>query len=120
MELDGKVVLVTGAARGLGRQYCETLATASASVIGIDLTDCADTVDSVAGSGGRARGTTVDVTDFDACRAGVSAALAEFGRLDGLVNNAALYGTLTSGPFEAIPEREWEAAMSVNVTGIWN
>ena len=120
MELDGKVVLVTGAARGLGRRYCEVLAATGAAVVGVDLSDCADTVQSVTSAGGRALGTKVDVTDFDSCRAGVDSALREFGRLDGLVNNAALYATLTSGPFDTIPEREWEAAMSVNVTGIWN
>jgi 3-oxoacyl-[acyl-carrier protein] reductase len=119
-RLDGKVVLVTGAARGLGRQYCETLAEAGAAVVGVDLSDCADTVGSVTDSGGSALGLVVDVTDAQSCRDGVARALERFGRLDGLVNNAALYATLTSGPFDRIPEEEWDAAMSVNVTGIWN
>jgi 3-oxoacyl-[acyl-carrier protein] reductase len=120
MDVEGKVVLVTGAARGLGRRYCETLAAAGASVVGVDISDCAETVAGVTAAGGTALGVAVDVTEPDSCHAGVAATLGEFGRLDGLVNNAALYATLTSGPFDAIPEPEWEAAMSVNVTGVWN
>ena len=50
----------------------------------------------------------------------VEAALAAFGRLDGLVNNAALYGALHGGRFDAIDEAEWDACMAVNVKGIWN
>jgi 3-oxoacyl-[acyl-carrier protein] reductase len=50
----------------------------------------------------------------------VGAALAAFHRLDGLINNAALYGALHGGRFDAIAEAEWDAAMAVNVKGIWN
>jgi 3-oxoacyl-[acyl-carrier protein] reductase len=120
LHVEGKVVLITGAARGLGRRYCEALAAEGASVVGVDVADCGDTVASVTGAGGQALGAKVDVTDVDSCRAAVAATLERFGRLDGLVNNAALYATLTSGPFDRIPEDEWDATMSVNVTGIWN
>jgi 3-oxoacyl-[acyl-carrier protein] reductase len=119
MQLEGKVVLVTGAARGLGRRYCEVLAAEGAAVVGFDLSDCADTVAAVTAKGGRALGAAVDVTDVDSCRRGVDAAVAALGRLDGLVNNAALYATLTSAPFDRIPDDEWEAAMAVNVRGNW-
>lgn len=119
-QLEGKVVLVTGAARGLGRRYCEACATEGAAVVGVDLTDPAEMVETVTKAGGRVVGLRVDVTDMDSCRAGVETAVATYGRLDGLVNNAAMYATLTSGPFDAIPEPEWDAAMAVNVTGIWN
>jgi 3-oxoacyl-[acyl-carrier protein] reductase len=50
----------------------------------------------------------------------VEAAVSAFGRLDGLINNAALYGALHGGRFDAIDEAEWDAAMAVNVKGIWN
>ena len=120
MQLEGKVVLVTGAARGLGRRYCEVLASEGAGVVAGDLSDCAETVAAVAANGGRAIGVRLDVTDLAACRAAVDAAVRELGRLDGLVNNAALYATLTSGPFDRIPDDEWDAAMNVNVRGIWN
>jgi len=49
-----------------------------------------------------------------------SAAILAFGRIDALINNAALYGGLRGGRFDAIAEADWEAAMAVNVKGIWN
>lgn len=119
-DLQGRVALVTGAARGLGRQYCEALAAASASVVAADVNDCAGTVAAVEAAGGAAIAVDLDVVDLASCRAGVTAATEAFGRLDVLVNNAALYATLTSGPFDTIPDDEWHAAMAVNVTGIWN
>jgi 3-oxoacyl-[acyl-carrier protein] reductase len=50
----------------------------------------------------------------------ITAGMREFGRIDALINNAALYGALHGGRFEAIDEAEWDAAMAVNVKGIWN
>ena len=50
----------------------------------------------------------------------IDAALQAFGRVDALINNAALYGALHGGRFDAIDEAEWDAAMAVNVKGIWN
>jgi NAD(P)-dependent dehydrogenase (short-subunit alcohol dehydrogenase family) len=63
---------------------------------------------------------TLNVTDAASAQAMVDAGLAAFGRIDGLVNNAALYGGLKGGRFEAIAEAEWDACMAVNVKGIWN
>src|SRR4029079_7894117 len=50
----------------------------------------------------------------------IEAGVQAFGRIDALVNNAALYGALHGGRFDAIDEAEWDAAMAVNVKGIWN
>jgi 3-oxoacyl-[acyl-carrier protein] reductase len=60
------------------------------------------------------------VTDPGSARDMVEAATRGFGRLDALINNAALYGALHGGRFDAIEEAEWDAAMAVNVKGIWN
>jgi NAD(P)-dependent dehydrogenase (short-subunit alcohol dehydrogenase family) len=63
---------------------------------------------------------TLDVTDLAACDRMAERATERFGRIDGLINNAALYGSLRGGRFNQIVEQDWDAAMAVNVKGIWN
>src|SRR5580658_5726831 len=120
MTVAGKTIAITGAARGLGQEFARHLASAGANIVVGDVNDCAATLDLVAGAGGKAIAVTLDVTDAASAQAMVEAGLAAFGRLDGLINNAALYGALHGGRFEAIAEAEWDAAMAVNVKGIWN
>lgn len=120
MDVRGKVIAITGAARGLGREFARSLAAAGARVVVSDIGDCAETLALVAKEGPEGIAARVDVTDAAACRAMVEAGVKAFGRLDGLVNNAALYGALHGGRFEAIEDAEWDAAMAVNVKGIWN
>ena len=120
MNLDGKVVLVTGAARGLGRTYCEVLASHGAAVVAGDIADRSATVAAVTGAGGQALGVGLDVTDPESCAAAVAATVETFGGLDGVVNNAALYANLTMDPFDKLSTEEWQAAMDVNVTGVFN
>ena len=119
-SMDGKVAIVTGAARGLGRDYAIALAGEGASVVVGDVRDCGDTVKAVEDAGGRATGVELDVTDTDSCTAMAAAAVDAYGRADILVNNAALYGGLTGGRFDALDTDEWDRVMAVNVTGIWN
>ena len=118
--LQGKIVIVTGAARGIGREYCIQFAKMGASVVAGDVNPCAETVTEARRHGGRAIGVTVDVTDRTSTTRLAEAAREEFGRIDGLVNNAALYGALHGGRFDAIAEDEWDAAMAVNVKGVWH
>jgi 3-oxoacyl-[acyl-carrier protein] reductase len=119
-RLDGKVVLITGAARGLGRAYCEAVAAEGGRVVAGDIASCEKTVAAVSGVGGEAIGLHLDVTDPGSCDDAVAAAVDRFGGLDGLVNNAALYAGLTSSPFDRIAIDEWDAAMRVNVTGVFH
>src|ERR1043166_1873253 len=120
MDVTDKVVAITGAARGLGQEFARSLAAAGAHIVAADVNDCAETLDLVSTEQGRGISTRLDVTDAGSARAMVEAAVSAFGRLDGLINNAALYGALHGGRFDAIDEAEWDAAMAVNVKGIWN
>ena len=120
LDLAAKVVIVTGAARGLGQEFARSLAAAGARVVIGDVSACDATLDLVTADKGEAVGARLDVTDPQSAQALVEAGLRAFGRLDGLVNNAALYGALHGGRCDAIDEAEWDACMAVNVKGIWN
>jgi NAD(P)-dependent dehydrogenase (short-subunit alcohol dehydrogenase family) len=120
MDVTGKVVAITGAARGLGQEFATSLAAAGAYVVVGDVNDCADTLDRVKTAGPEGIGVRLDVTDAASARAMIEAGMQAFGRVDALINNAALYGALHGGRFDAIDEAEWDAAMAVNVKGIWN
>jgi 3-oxoacyl-[acyl-carrier protein] reductase len=120
MSLRGKVIIVTGAARGLGREYVQSFAAAGAKCVAADIADCGETVAAAKAGGGEAVTAKLDVTDMSSVLGVVKVAMAVYGRIDGLVNNAALYGALRGGRFDAISEADWDAAMAVNVKGIWN
>ena len=120
MQLKDKVVIVTGAARGLGRAYAEALGREGAAVVAGDTRDCADTAAAIRGAGGRALAVALDVASLDSCRAMADAAIKAFGRIDALVNNAALYGGLKGGRFDQLDEAQWDRVMQVNIKGVWN
>jgi p-cumic alcohol dehydrogenase len=117
MSVADKVVLITGAARGLGFEYARFLGEAGARIVAGDITDCTVAA-SAAGNG--AVGVTLDVTDIASADSMVELAMERFGRVDALINNAALYGSLRGGRFNQIAEADWDATMAVNVKGIWN
>jgi NAD(P)-dependent dehydrogenase (short-subunit alcohol dehydrogenase family) len=119
MRLKDRVAIVTGAARGLGQAYALALAREGATVVAADILSCADTIATVQEVGGEAVGMAVDVADAQSTHAMAAQTVQRFGRIDILVNNAAVYGGLTRTPFEQIPEAEWDRVMAVNVKGIW-
>lgn len=118
-SLAGKVVVVTGAARGLGREYARHLARQGALVTAADIRDVDETVAEITADGGRALAVTVDVGDEASTEAMAAATVDAFGRIDGLVNNAALYGGLSGGSFDQLPESDWQKVMDINVAGVW-
>jgi len=120
MQLENKVSIVTGAARGLGRAYAEALAGAGSAVLACDVNDCDETVEAIVQGGGKAVSATVDITDMASCTAMADRAQQSFGQIDVLVNNAALYGGLKGARFELLEEAQWDAVMNVNVKGVWN
>jgi p-cumic alcohol dehydrogenase len=117
MSLAGKVVLITGAARGLGFEYARSLGRSGAYVVAGDVSDCAD---AAAAAGNDAISVQLDVVDVASCDSMAERAMERFGRIDAIINNAALYGSLRGGRFNLIAEQDWDAAMEVNVKGIWN
>ena len=119
MNFDDKVVIVTGAARGLGQEYARQFARLGASVAVNDLRDCSETLDIIEREGSAGIATTTDVTSNSSTREMAESVIERFGRIDVLINNAALYGSLTFAPFDQLDETEWDAAMNVNVKGIW-
>ena len=118
-DLKNKVAIVTGASRGLGREYAQKLATAGAKVVAADILDCGQTTKSINESGGSSIAIEPDVRHQKSCDNMASSALKSFGHIDILVNNAALYGSLKGGRFDTLREDDWNDCMDVNVNGIW-
>lgn len=119
-SMTGKTAIVTGAARGLGRAYAEALAKEGAAVVCGDIRSCEETAGAIRAAGGKALSVTLDVTDMASAQAMADAAMAEYGRIDALVNNAALYAEMKGGRFETLEPAEWQKMMDVNITGIWH
>jgi len=120
IDIRSKVVIITGAARGIGQQFARSLAAAGASIVAADINDCSTTLDFITAEGAGGIDVRLDVRDADSALDMVATASREFGRVDALINNAALYGALRGGRFDTITEVDWDAAMAVNVKGIWN
>jgi len=120
-DFSGRTVIVTGAAGGLGRAFALGFAAAGANVVvaDVDATGSAETVRLVGEAGARGLAVHTDVTDRASTDALADAAVAEFGGLDVLVNNAAIYATLHRAPFAEIDPDEWDRVMAVNVKGTW-
>jgi 3-oxoacyl-[acyl-carrier protein] reductase len=114
-RLEGRVCLITGAARGIGQEYVARFVDEGARVVATDVLPLDDT---------RARAREIVTVQGDIrLRADAEriakAALDTHGRIDVLLNNAALYGGMSLAPLEEIPEDEWDLAMEVNVKGVW-
>jgi NAD(P)-dependent dehydrogenase (short-subunit alcohol dehydrogenase family) len=125
-SLEGRVAVVTGALGLLGRRHCEALSAAGATVVATDLDGdgCHQLADLLTNTHGRdARGHPADITDDASVRALRETTLDRLGRVDVLVNNAAVNekvedpGTGAPLRFENYPLEVWERALRVNVTG---
>ncbi|MFQ5898251.1 MAG: SDR family NAD(P)-dependent oxidoreductase [Candidatus Methylomirabilia bacterium] len=115
-ELTGKVALVTGASRGIGRGLALALAEAGAEVVcaGRDTTALAETCAAIEALSRRAVGVTADVTSPEEVERMTGEVVARFGRLDVLVNNA---GTIFGKAAQKVSPDEWRALLEVDLTG---
>ena len=122
MRLEGKVAIVTGAAAGIGFAYAHRFLAEGARVVLADIVDPLPAAEKLAAGShvDRVLGVRTDVSDAASVRAMVDAAVARFGRIDVLVNNAAIFATLKPQRFDEIPDAEWDRVMAVNVKGIWH
>jgi NAD(P)-dependent dehydrogenase (short-subunit alcohol dehydrogenase family) len=119
MRLKDKVAVITGGAQGIGFQYAVRFLAEGARVVVADIADPTAAAEKL-GAPDRTLGVRVDVSDALSVRAMVDAAVARFGRIDVLVNNAAIFAALKPQSFEEIAESEWDRVMAVNVKGVWN
>ena len=119
-RLDGKVAIVTGGGRGIGVEYSKVLAAEGAKVAVTDIVDTETTVNIIKQAGGDAIGIHCDVTDPDNIKAMVAETVETYGRLDILVNNAALFADLKQGSFLDIDEAEWDRVMQINTRGVFS
>lgn len=119
--LSERIVAVTGAARGLGRAITRRCVAGGASVAILDiLRDEGEALCAELTSAGYDAGFWhCDITDANALSRAAEGIRLRWGRLDGLVNNAALATGLGGKPFEMIDEEEWDQVMAVNIRGTW-
>ena len=118
MRFDGKVVIVTGAAQGIGREYARRFAADGAKVVIADVDEAG--AQATAAGMPNALALKVDVADGPSVRAMVAATLERFGRVDVLVNNAGLFtAILPRRPLEEIAAESWDRVMAVNVKGVF-
>src|SRR5262245_13899062 len=119
MRLADKVAVITGGAAGIGFAYARRFLAEGARVVLADVADAVAAADKL-GAPERALGLSADVSDAGSVGSMVEAAVHRFGRIDVLVNNAALFAALMPQPFDEIPEAEWDRVMAVNVKGVWH
>jgi 3-oxoacyl-[acyl-carrier protein] reductase len=118
-RLEGEVVILTGAAAGIGRVYSRRLAREGArlALVDVDGPGLEAAAAECAAAGAEAIGLEADVSDPESVRRVVDGTVGRFGRVDALVNNAALFSTLAHRPFEEIPVAEVDRVLAVNVRG---
>ena len=120
-RLENKVVVVTGAARGLGRAYATRCCAEGARVALLDIlaAEGQAAAEELAAGGAETMFCDANVADSAALAAAIDRIIGRWGRIDGLVNNAALAEGLGGQRFEDIAEADWDRVMAINVKGQW-
>jgi len=118
-RLEDKVAIVTGGARGLGKAFCLAMAEQGAKLVIADILDkeAKHTAEEIQAKGGKAISIKTDVTSEEDTLGMAKETIKQFGRIDILVNNAAMIYGITRKPFIEIPPAEWDKLMAVNLRG---
>jgi 2-dehydro-3-deoxy-D-gluconate 5-dehydrogenase len=115
-RLKGKVALITGASRGLGQAMALGLAEAGADIMAVDILDCSETQEQVAGLGRTCETLEIDLTSAGAPERAVDQTIESLGEIDILVNNA---GTIRRAPFLEFTEKDWDDVMNLNIKAVF-
>ena len=117
MKLKDRVAIITGAAQGIGAAFAVGFAKEGAKIVIADIADGKETVEAVQKAGSEAIFVRTDVGKQEECDALAKAAADRFGKIDILLNNAAIFGTIIIKPFVQVTTEEWNKVMMVNTTG---
>ncbi|MDB5764261.1 MAG: putative short-chain dehydrogenase/reductase [Herminiimonas sp.] len=122
-RLEGRVAIVTGGGHGIGKAYATRLASEGAKIVIAELDEKAAhaVAQELNAAGYEALAVRTDVSDPASVEKMAAAAIERFGRIDVLVNNAAIFATvpMSRSPFDQITINEWDQMMNVNVKGTW-
>lgn len=120
LSTKNKVIMITGAAQGIGKVYSSNLASDGAKVILVDISSKVDSASKeIRANGGDCESIVADVTKENDVRSMAEFAVKRYGRIDILVNNAALFQGLVKKPFTEISTEEWDSVMAVNLKGMF-
>lgn len=119
MRLKDKVGIVTGGAQGIGKAIALRLAEEGAAVVIADILDSADVKQAIEKKGGKALALHTDVSDEESVARMIDETVRHFGRIDILINNAAIFSTITRKPFYNLTRQEWDDVIRVNLTGVF-
>jgi NAD(P)-dependent dehydrogenase (short-subunit alcohol dehydrogenase family) len=123
MRLENKVAIVTGSARGMGRVFALRLAKEGAKVTVCDVLDCAPVAEEIEALGGEVLALKVDVASEEDTAAMAQKTFDRFGRIDILVNNAAIVGAIEVKdfvkPVEEMVSADWDRILAVNIKGVF-
>ncbi len=119
MKLGGKVAIVTGGAQGIGKAYSMRLSEEGAKVVIADILDSKGVQQGIEDKGGEALALYTDVSKEESAEEMARKTVERFGRIDILINNAAIFSTIVTKPFFEIPAKEWDDVIRVNLKGLF-